>query len=46
MENQVLAATHELEAGKARINDLEQQLTKRDLNLAEQKRMINKIKVK
>jgi uncharacterized coiled-coil DUF342 family protein len=45
MENNVVGKTAEMEAMRARMHDLEQAVTKKELNLAEQKRMIKRIKV-
>ena len=45
MENTLLNKSTELDACKARVHALEESVTKKDLAIAEQKRMIKSIKV-
>ena len=45
MKNEVLTKGAELEAAKARIHDLEQVVGKKDLNIVELKRLMQRIKV-
>ena len=45
MKNDVLTKGAELEAAKARIHDMEQVVAKKDLNISELKRLMQRIKV-
>ena len=46
MENDLMAKSTDLDASRARIHALEETVTKKDLAIAEQKRMIKRIKVR